>query len=413
MAQLCQLHDVSPLVHLQIIRLPEAFAAFPAEVGLLPRVYPLVPLQAVGAEEPLVALRARVRPGSGVVAQVDGQVAGLGELLAAVGALEGLVTRVEALVLQELGVGEEPFPAVGAEERPLARVRQLVSGQRGFVNEALVALRAAEDVLPGVAALVLLHVALPLEALAAEGAHEGHLLRVDLHVAQQAALVEEAFPALRANVRPVFLMRALVRRERRAVAKAFPAAAGVRSLFVAQEVLVEVAGGAENLLAMRAFTGTLRHVHVLSVSLDVSHQRRLPCKRPAAFPAQVLAVLHVGAAVLFQSQEGLEEASADETIVAAAGRVGQLVPLQRLFEGEPAAALGAEEGLLARVDAPVRFEEGLELEALLTVRATKTSFFICDGQLLVLGLRVDLVVVRRDLDPIRGATGTLWAGESS
>lgn len=402
---------MSPLVHLQIIRLPEAFAAFHTEVGFLPRVYPLVSLQAVGAEESLVALRARVRPDSGVVAQVDGQVAGLGELLAAVGALEGLVTRVKALVLQELGVGEEPFPAVGAEERPLARMRQLVSGQRGFVNEALVALRAAEDVLPGVAALVFLHVALPLEALAAEGAREGHFLRVDLHVAQQAALVEKAFPALRADVRPVFLMRALMRRERRAEGKAFPAAAGVRSLFVGQEVLVEVAGGAENLLAMRAFIGALGRVDVLAVCLNVSHQRGLPRKRPAAFRAQVLAVLHVGAAVLFQSQEGLEEPSTDQAVVVAARRVRQLVPLQRLFEGEPAAALRTEEGLLARVDALVSFEEGLKLEALLTVRATKTPLFICGGQLLV--LRVDLVVVLRDLGPIRGARGTLWAGESS
>lgn len=257
-----------------------------------------------------------------------------------------------------------------------------------------------------------LHVALPLEALAAEGAHEGHFLRVDLHVAQQAALVEKALPALRANVRPVFLMRALMRRERRAVGKAFPAAAGVRSLFVGQEVLVEVASRAKNLFAMRTFIGTLRHIDVLAVCLYVSHQCGLPCKRSAAFRAQVLAVLHVGAAVLFQSQEGLEEPSADQTVVVAARRVRQLVPLQRLFEGEPAAALRTEEGLIARVDALVCFEEGLKLEALLTVRATKTSFFICDGQLLVLGLRVDLVVVLRDLDPIRGARGTLWAGES-
>lgn len=263
------------------------------------------------------------------------------------------------------------------------------------------------------AALVLLHVALPLEALAAEGAHEGHFLRVDLHVAQQATLVEEAFPALGADVRPVFLMRALVRRERRAVGETLPAAAGVRSLFVGQEVLVEVAGRAENLLAMRAFIGTLRHIDVLAVRLYVSHQRRLPCKRPAAFRAQVLAVLHVGAAVLFQSQEGLEEPSTDQAVVVAAGRVRQLVPLQRLFEGEPAATLRTEEGLLARVDALVCLEEGLKLEALFTVWAIKTAFFICDGQLLVLGLRVDLVVVLRELDPIRGARGTLWAGESS
>lgn len=263
------------------------------------------------------------------------------------------------------------------------------------------------------AALVFLHVALPLEALAAEGAHEGHFLRVDLHVARQAALVEEAFPALRTNVRPLFLMRALMRRERRAVGKAFPAAAGVHSLFVGQEVLVEVAGRAEKLLAMRAFIGTRRHIGGLAVSLYVSHQRRLPGKRPAAFRAQVLAVLHVGAAVLFQSREGLEEPSTDQTIVVAARRVRQLVPLQRLFEGEPAAALRTEEGLLARVDALVCFEEGQKLEALLTVWAIKTSFFICDGQLLVLGLGVDLVVLLRDLDPVRGARGTLWAGESS
>lgn len=363
-------------MHLQIIRLPEAFAAFHAQVGFLPRVYPLVSLQAVGAEESLVAFRARVRPDAGVVAQVDGQVAGLGEFLATVGALEGLVTRVKALMLQKLGVGEEPFPAVGAEEGPLARMRQLVPGQGGFVNKTLVALRAAEDVLPGVAALVFLHVALPFEALAAEGAHEGHFLRVDLHVAQQAALVEKAFPALRANMRTVFLMRALMRRERRAVGEAFPAAAGVRTLFVSQEMLVEVAGRAKNQLAMRTFIGTLLHVDVLAVRLYVSHQRGLPCKRPAAFRAQVLAVLRVGAAVLFQSQEGLEGPSTDQTIVVAARRVRQLVPLQRLFEGEPATALRTEEGLLARVGALVCFEEGLKLEALLTVWAAKTSFFI-------------------------------------
>lgn len=184
----------------------------------------------------------------------------------------------------------------------------------------------------------------------------------------------------------------------------------MRSLFVGQEVLVEVAGRAENLLATRAFVGTLRHIDVLAVCLDVSHQRRLPRERPAAFRAQVLAVVHVGAAVLLQSQEGLEEPSADEAIVAAAGRVRQLVPLQRLFEGEPAAALRTEEGLLPRVDALVGFEEGLKLEALLTVRAAETSLFICDGQLLVLGLGVELDVVLRDLDIIRGA---LWAGESS
>lgn len=184
----------------------------------------------------------------------------------------------------------------------------------------------------------------------------------------------------------------------------------MRSLFVGQEVLVEVAGRAENLLATRAFVGTLRRLDVLAVCLYVSHQRRLPRKRPAAFRAQVLAVVHVGAAVLLQGQEGLEEPSADEAIVAAAGRVRQLVPLQRLFEGEPAAALRTEEGLLPRVDALVGFEEGLKLEALLTVRAAETSLFICGGQLLVLGLGVELDVLLRVLDPIRGA---LWAGESS
>lgn len=398
---------MSPLVHLQIIRLPESFSALHAQEGFLPRVYPLVPLQAVGAEESLVALRARVGPDSGVVAQVDGQVAGLREFLATVGALEGLVTRVKALVLQKLGMGEEPFPAVGAEERPLARMRQLVSGQGGFVDETLVALRAAEDVLPGVAALVLLHVALPLEALAAEGAHKGHFLRVDLHVAQQAALVQEPFSALCTDVGPLFLMGALMRRERCAVGEAFPAATGVRLFFVGQEVLVEVACRAKNQLAMRAFIGTLRHVDVLAVRLYVSHQCGLPRKRPAAFRAQVLAVLHVGPAVLFQSHGGLEELSADQAIVAAARLVRQLVPLQRLFEGEPAATLRTGEGLLARVDALVCSEEGLELEALPTVWATEMSFFICDGQLLIFSLRVDLVVV-----PHRGAEGTLWTRES-
>ena len=376
-------------MHLQIVRLPEAFAALQTQVGFLARVYPLVPLQPVGAKESLVALGARVRPGPGVVAQVDGQVAGLGESLATVGALEGLVARVEALVLQELGVGEEPFAAVGAKVRPLARVRQLVPDQGGFVDEALVTLRAAEHVLPGVAALVLLHVALPLEALAAEGAHEGHFLRVDLHVAQQAAPVEKPFAALRANVRPLFLVGALVRGERGAVGEALPAAAGVRPFSVGLEVLAEVAGRAENQLAVRALAGSRGPLHLLAVRLQVPHQRRLPRKRPAAFRAQVVAVLHVGAPVLLQSRERLKEPAADGAVVFAAGVVRQLVSLQRLLEGEPAAAPRAEEGLLARVDAPVRAEVGPKLETLLTARAAQTSFSARAGQIMVLSLRVD------------------------
>lgn len=140
----------------------------------------------------------------------------------------------------------------------------------------------------------------------------------------------------------------------------------------------------------------------------MSHQRGLPRKRPAAFRARVLAVLHVGPAVLFQSHGGLEELAADQAVVAAARLVRQLVPLQRLFEGEPAAALRTGEGLLARVDALVCSEEGLELEALPAVWTGETSFFVCDGQLLVFSLRVDLAVVV----PHRGAEGELWTRES-
>lgn len=64
-----------PLVHLQVVRLPETFPALRAHVRLLRRVRSLVPLEAVGAEEALVAFAAGVRPRSSVVAQVDGQVA--------------------------------------------------------------------------------------------------------------------------------------------------------------------------------------------------------------------------------------------------------------------------------------------------------------------------------------------------
>lgn len=159
---------------------------------------------------------------------------------------------------------------------------QLVSDQRRLVDETLVALGAAEDVLPGVAALVLLHVALPLEALAAVGTHEGHFLGVDLHVAQQSPLVEEALPALRANVWPLLLMDALMCSESCPVGEALSAVAGVHSFFsVSLKVLVEVAGTAESQVTARAFIRVLCLAGILTVGLQVSHQRRLPGKCPA------------------------------------------------------------------------------------------------------------------------------------
>lgn len=240
-------------------------------------------LQAVGAEEAFVALGAGVRPDSRVVAQVDSQVTRLSEFLAAVGALERLVARVETLVLQQLGVGKEALPAVRAEVRPLARMSQLVSDQSRLVDETLVALRAAEDVFPGVAALVLLHVAFPLEALTTEGTHEGHFLGVDLHVAQQPPLVEESLAALCTCVRPLLLMDSLMCSEGCPVGEALSAVAGVHSfLLVSLEVPVEVAGAAEAQVTAGAFVGALHLVGILAVGLQVSHQCRLPGKRPAA-----------------------------------------------------------------------------------------------------------------------------------
>lgn len=404
-----------PLVHFQVVRLPEALPALRAHVRPLGRVRSLVPLEAVGAEEALVALTAGVRPRPRVVAQVDGQVARLREALPAVRALEGLVARVESLVLQQLGVREEALAAVGAQVRPLARVGQLVPDQRGLVDEALVALRAAEDVLAGVAALVLLHVALPLEALAAVGAHEGHVLRVDLHVVQQAAPVQEALAALRAHVRPLLLVDALVRGKCRAVGEALAAAARVRPLLpVGLQVLVEVAGAAEGQLAAGALVGLRRLARVLAVGPQVSHQRRFPGKRPAALGAQVLAVLHVGAPVLPLRLQGLEGLAADQAPVLAAGLVSLLVSLQRLLEGEPASALGAEERLLTRVTPLMSFEQRLELEALLAVGTTERCLFVCRRLSRRLALqRVDAVDVLLDLCLVRAAEGALWASEGS
>lgn len=159
---------------------------------------------------------------------------------------------------------------------------QLVSDQSGLIDKTLVALRAAEHVFPGVAALVFLHVAFPLEALTTEGAHEGHFLGVDLHVAQQTPLVEESLAALCAYVRPLLLMDALMCSESCPVGEALSTVAGVHSFFlVSLEVPVEVAGTAEAQVTARAFVRTLHLVSILTVGLQVSHQRRLPGKRPA------------------------------------------------------------------------------------------------------------------------------------
>lgn len=207
------------------------------------------------------------------------------------------------------------------------------------------------------AALVLLHVTFPLEALTTEGTHEGHFLRVDLHVAQQTPLVEESFSTLRTNVWPLLLMDALMRRESGPVGEVLPAVAGVHSFFsVSLEVFVEVTGTAEAQVTARAFVRAIRLVSILAVCLQVSYQCRLPGKCPATLPTQVLAILHVGALVLLLSHQGLEELTTDQTLVLAPGFVRLLVPLQRLFEGEPPSALRTQEGLLARVDALVSFE---------------------------------------------------------
>lgn len=67
------------------------------------------------------------------------------------------------------------------------------------------------------------------------------------------------------------------------VGEAFSAVAGVHSFFlVSLEVPVEVAGTAEAQVTVRAFVRTLYLISILTVSLQVSHQCRLPGKRPAA-----------------------------------------------------------------------------------------------------------------------------------
>lgn len=50
------------------------------------------------------------------------------------------------------------------------------------------------------------------------------------------------------------------------------------------------------------------------------------------------------------SQRRFEELATNQALVLAPGTVRLLVALQRLFEGEPASALRAEERLLPRVD---------------------------------------------------------------
>lgn len=293
---------------------------------------------------------------------------------------------------------------------------ELVPDQRGLVDKALVALGASEDVLPGVATLVLLHVALPLEALAAVGAHEGHVLRVDLHVVEQAAPVQEALATLRAHVWPLLLVDALVRGERSTVGEALAAAARVRPLLpVGLQVLVQVTGAAECQVAVGALVRVRRLArHVLAVGPQVSDQRRLPGKGTPALGAHVLAVLHVNAPVLPLRLQGLEGLATDQASVLAARPVSLLVALQRLLEGEPASALGAEVRLLASVASLVSFEQRLELEALPAVGATKRSLFVCCrlcGRVVL--QRVDAVNVLLDLCLVRVAEGALWASEGS
>ncbi|TNN54172.1 hypothetical protein EYF80_035600 [Liparis tanakae] len=232
-----------------------------------------------------------------------------------------------------------------------------------------------------------------LPSLAAEGAGEGLLLGVHLHVAQQAAPVQEALAALSAGVRPLLAVDALVRGERRAAREALAAVAGVRPLLrVRAQVALQVGGAAEAQGAAGAAVGARRRrllvLALLSVLaalalLAVSHQRRLPGEGAAAAGAQVLSVLHVGAAVLPLSRRRLEELSADRALVAAPPAVRVPVPLQRLLEGEAAAALGAQEGLLARVDAAVSVQQRLEPEALEAVGAAEAALVPRGGRGLV------------------------------
>lgn len=155
------------------------------------------------------------------------------------------------------------------------------------------------------------------------------------------------------------------------------------------------------------FAGGLRRLRLPAVRLCVPRQRRLPRERPATLRAQVLAA--VRAAVRLQLRRRREEPSADGAAVAAGCRVvHELVPLQRLLDGEAATALSADEGPLARVHAPVRSEVGPKPEALLTVRTAEACFFVP-----VLPLSVDLGVVPRDPQLLRWVRGALHAGESS
>lgn len=214
---------------------------------------------------------------------------------------------------------------------------------------------------------------------------------MDFHVAQQTPLVEESLATLHASVWSLFLMDALVCCERCPVGEALSTVAGVHSLFfMSLEVPVEVTGAAEALVTARTFERTLHLVSIPAVGLQVPYQCRLPTERTTTLSTHVLSVLHVAVLVLPLSYKGLEELSADQALVLASGLVCLLVPLQGLFEGETSSALRTEEGLLACVDALVGFQYRLELEALLTVLATKTSLYICKG------LKDQLVVLRLD-----------------
>lgn len=119
-----------------------------------------------------------------------------------------------------------------------------------------------------------------------------------------------------------------------------------------RQVSAEVAGAAEDQLTVRTFKRVVRLVGVQAVSPEMPRQRSLPGEHPATLGTRVLPILLVAMAAHRQR----ERLPLD--------LVRLLVPLQRLFEGELPSALRARERLLARVDAPVGFQQRLESEHL-------------------------------------------------
>lgn len=178
-----------------MVRACKPAQAFGAGVRLLARVSQHVRLQMSRQPEAFLTLWAGVGPQVGVAPPVLPQIPGGDVPAVAVRTLEGLLPGVDPLVLHQVpGLGEA-LVAVGAFVGSLSGVGALVVAQVRQADEAVAAHRAVVRPLPGVRPQVDLQSAAVSDLQAAVPALVGLLHGVDLGVHPQAPLGGEALGA--------------------------------------------------------------------------------------------------------------------------------------------------------------------------------------------------------------------------